>query len=303
MNSEASVYETVTKSIIEELKRGVVPWVRPWKTGASSIPRNALSQRPYRGINILLLWAAASAKGYASPVWLTFRQAQQLGGTVRKGEHGTEIVYVSQAQKTDTNETDAETHTVVRFLRFHSVFNTEQTIGIPESCRGIGEPIPLDERWERVEAFITEIGATIRHGGDGAYYVLTEDVIVLPQRVDFESLGHYFATSLHEHIHFTGHPKRLHRDLAGRFGSRAYAAEELVAELGAAFLAAHLEIAGALRHASYIASWLELLENDRKAIFTAASAATKAADFLRMHAQHGAWIREYEAVEKPHTIT
>ncbi len=298
MNGHSSVYETVTNAIIEELKHGVVPWVRPWTTGVSPLPHNVISQRPYQGINILLLWAAASAKGYISPVWLTFRQAQQLRGSIRKGEHGTEIVYASSSKKTEKKENDTETQKTVHLLRFYYVFNMEQTVDIPESLLGIAEPQPLDEQSKHVEAFIARIGATIRHGGDKAYYSPTEDVIVLPQREDFESLGHYYATSLHEHVHYSGHPKRLNRDLSGRFGAQAYAAEELIAELGAAFLAAHLTIKGELRHASYIASWLELLQHDRKAIFTAASAATKAADYLRLCEQHGAWIREYEQAER-----
>ena len=121
----------------------------------------------------------------------------------------------------------------------------------------------------------------MRHGGDKAYYSPSEDIIVLPRMEDFVNLGHYYATSLHEHVHFSGHPKRLNRDLTGRFGSRSYAAEELIAELGAAFLCSFLQVKGELRHASYISSWLELLENDSKAIFTAASHASKAAEYLR----------------------
>lgn len=303
MNGHPSVYETVTNAIIEELEHGVVPWVRPWKTGVSPLPHNVISQRPYRGINILLLWAAASAKGYASPAWLTFRQAQHIGGSVRKGERGTAIVYASSTKKTEKNEEDVEIKKTIHFLRFYFVFNVEQSVGIPDALYAIPKSTPPDERLEQAETFISRIGATIRHGGDSAYYDPGKDMIVLPARDAFESVEHYCATSLHEHIHYTGHRTRLNRDLSGRFGAEAYAAEELIAELGAAFLAAHLKIKGELRHASYIASWLELLRRDRKAIFTAASAATKAAEYLLVHEEHGAWIGEYEDAEQLQTST
>ena len=280
MSNGSSVYQTVTNSIIEELKQGVVPWVRPWKSSASPFPRNAISERHYRGVNVLLLWATASTKGYANPGWLTFRQARELGGSVREGERSTAIVYAAKTAKVTTNDSDELKEKDFRFLKFYSVFNVEQTTGLPERHYSAPTPKPLAQRHIHVELFVNRIGANVRHGGNDAFYSPTEDIIVLPKRDDFESLRHYYATNLHEHVHFTGHPKRLNRDLKGRFGSRSYAGEELVAELGAAFLCSKLEIQGELRHAAYIASWLELLKDDSRAIFTAASAASKAADYL-----------------------
>lgn len=276
----ASVYQRVTNSIIEELKQGVVPWVRPWKSSASPFPRNIISERPYRGVNILLLWAAASSQGYGNPGWLTFRQARELGGSVKHEEKATAIVYAAKTTKIAANDSGEEVEQDIRFLKFYSVFNVEQTTGLPDRYYGAPAPKPLGQRHVHVELFLGRIGATVRHGGDKSYYSPEQDTIVLPRRDDFESLRHYYATSLHEHVHYSGHPKRLHRDLKGRFGSRSYAGEELVAELGAAFLCSKLEIEGELRHAAYIASWLELLKDDSRAIFTAASAASKAADYL-----------------------
>lgn len=281
MTKSPSVYETVTNSIIEELKQGVVPWVRPWKTSAGRLPYNAISERPYSGVNVLLLWETASVRHYANPAWLTFRQANELGGSVKQGEKATAIVYASTATKVEHNDAGEAIERSVPFLKFYSVFNVEQTSGLPERLVTIPESKSMGERLFRAEAFVLRVGATIRHDGDKAYYAPSDDVIVLPRMEDFESLAHYFATNLHEHIHYSGHPGRLDRDLSGRFGTRAYAGEELIAELGAAYLCAHLQIPGQLRHAAYIASWLELLENDRRAIFTAASAASKAAEYLR----------------------
>ena len=280
MSTGSSVYQTVTNSIIEELKQGVVPWVRPWKSSASPFPRNVISERPYRGVNILLLWAAGSSRCYANSGWLTFRQARELGGSVREGERSTPIVYAAKTTRVAVNDAVELEEKNFRFLKFYSVFNVEQTTGLPERYYGAPAPKPIGQRHVHAELFLGRIGAKIRHEGDKAYYSPAEDVIVLPKRDDFESLRHYYATSLHEHVHYSGHPKRLNRDLKGRFGSRSYAGEELVAELGAAFLCSKLEIEGELRHAAYIASWLELLNDDRRAIFTAASAASKAADYL-----------------------
>ena len=280
MSIGLSVYQTVTNSIIEELEQGVVPWVRPWKSNASPFPRNVISERPYRGVNVLLLWAAASSRCYANPGWLTFRQARELGGSVRAGERSTAIVYAATTAKVAANDAAELEENNFRFLKFYSVFNVEQTTGLPERYYGAPTPKPVGQCLVHVELFLGRIGAKLRHGGDKAYYSPAEDIIVLPSRDDFESLRHYYATSLHEHVHHTGHPKRLNRDLKGRFGSRSYAGEELVAELGAAFLCSKLEIEGELRHPAYIASWMELLKDDSRAIFTAASAASKAADYL-----------------------
>lgn len=280
MAPSPSVYETVTSNIIAELDRGVVPWVRPWSASPLQLPHNASSGRHYHGVNVILLWHAAAARGYLSPAWLTFKQVKYLGGCVKKGEKATSIVYAATDHPKEDTASEDESEKRRFFLRFYSVFNVEQTEGLPERCIPVPQSKCPGERLFRTEAFVLRLGASIRHGGDHAYYAPGDDLIVLPRIEDFTSIAQYFATSLHEHVHWSGHEKRLHRDLASRFGTRAYAAEELIAELGAAFLCAKLQILGELRHASYIAHWLDLLRNDRAAIFTAAGAASKAAEYL-----------------------
>jgi antirestriction protein ArdC len=277
-----SVYERVTESIVAELEKGVAPWVKPWSGGGSAMmPYNATSQRRYSGVNVLLLWDAALSRGYRSCAWLTFRQAMGLGGHVKKGEHGCSIVYASSFTKSDTDaKTGEETEKRIPFLKSYSVFNVEQTEGLPSQVYQVAEPKPLEDALEDVEAFIERIGADVRHGGDKACYMPGYDAIQLPDPGSFESAAHFYATSCHEHAHWSGAESRLNRNLTGRFGSEAYAAEELVAELTAAFLCASLSIPGRLRHAEYLGSWLTILKEDKRAIFTAASKATEAAQFL-----------------------
>jgi antirestriction protein ArdC len=277
-----SVYERVTEAIVVELEKGVAPWVKPWTGGGNPmLPYNATSQRRYSGVNVLLLWEAALARGYRSCSWITFRQASGLGGHVKKGEHGCSIVYASSFTKHETDESSGEERDrKVPFLKGYTVFNVEQTEGLPAQVYQVAEPKPLDEAIEEVEAFITHIGADVRHGGDRACYMPGYDAIQLPDPGSFESAQAYYATSLHEHAHWSGSKGRLHRDFTGRFGSAAYAAEELVAELTSAFLCAALSIPGKLRHVEYLGSWLTILKEDKRAIFTAASKATEAAAFL-----------------------
>ena len=275
----SNVYEQVTARIIAELEQGTVPWVKPWKgSGIADLPYNAATARRYNGVNVLLLWGTALEKGYRHAAWLTYLQAKTLGGQVKKGERATGIVYAgSSVKETKTGEEEKR-----RFLRFHSIFNVEQVDGLPERIAGItAPPRPIDDALAEADVFIGLLGANIRHGGNRAAYAPEIDCILLPLREQFESDAHYLAVKLHEHGHWTGHKSRLERDLTGRFGGEAYAAEELVAELTAAFLCAELAIPGRLRHPEYIASWLKVLGEDKRAIFTAASKATEAANYMR----------------------
>jgi antirestriction protein ArdC len=300
--TQPSVYERVTDAIVRELAQGVAPWVRPWSRGGTPLlPYNATTQRRYSGVNILLLWGEALDKGYRNPAWITYHQAVELGGHVKKGEHGSHVVYASTFNKkvrdpASGEETDAK----VPFLRFYAVFNVEQTAGLPTHLYEVGVPKPLPDAIEEVESFLAQVGARVRHGGDQACYRPVSDVIDLPDPSRFESAGHYYATSLHEHAHWTGHPDRLARDLSGRFGSEAYAGEELVAELAGAFLCASLSVPGRLRHAEYLGSWLKLLEGDKRAIFTASARATEAARFLE---KKGGRIRDEDAEHAEHVET
>lgn len=280
MGTHPSVYERVTATIVAELERGVAPWVKPWATGGSaSLPYNATTQRRYSGVNVLLLWGETVTQGYRSPAWLTFRQALALGGHVKKGEHATHIVYATSVTKAEEGEGE-ERQRRVSFLKSYAVFNVEQTEGLPAHLYAPLTHKPLAEAIDEVEVFLRNVGAAVRHGGERASYLPALDTIALPEPGTFESPAHYYATSLHEHAHWTGHDSRLARNLAGRFGTEAYAAEELVAELAAAFLCAVLSIPGTLRHAEYIHSWLALFAHDTRALFTAAARATEAAQFL-----------------------
>ena len=283
MNAHPSIYDTVTRTILDELARGVAPWVKPWTTGApAEWPYNLVSQRQYTGVNILLLWLSALEHGFRAAGWLTYGQAAQLGGHIKRGAKGAHIVYASTYRKMVVDpKTGQEEEKERPFLKGYCVFNLEQTEGLPERLYRAVAPKPLPEVIEQAETFLSRIGARVRHGGDRAYYQPAGDFIQLPDPATFESPPHYYATSLHEHAHWSGHETRLHRDLSGRFGTEAYAAEELVAELSAAFLSAHLGLEGRLRHAEYIGSWIKLLADDKKAIFTAAAKATEAAEYLR----------------------
>ncbi len=275
----SNVYEEVTAKIIAELEKGSAPWVKPWKgNGIADLPFNAATGRRYNGVNVLLLWGTALEKGYQHASWLTYLQAKTLGGQVRKGEHATAIVFAGSTAKKDSTGEEEK----YRFLRFHSIFNVEQVDGLPERFTGIPPPPrPLDDALSNAEEFIALLGADIRHGGSRAAYAPTLDTILMPHREQFESDALYVATKLHEHGHWTGHKSRLDRDLTGRFGGEAYAGEELVAELTEAFLCAELAIPGQLRHPEYIASWLKVLGEDKRAIFTAAGKATEAANYMR----------------------
>jgi len=282
------VYQTITDQIIAELERGVRPWMKPWSAhhmaGRVLLPlrHNGI---PYRGVNVLALWIAALAKGYRSPIWMTFKQAINLGGAVRKGERASLTVYANSITRTETDEKTGEaTDSEIHFLKGYSVFNTEQIDGLPTHYYAAPEPIPETvPRITRAEAYFAALGANIRHGGNEAYYAIGPDHIQMPPFEAFQDAESYYATLAHECTHWTRHPSRLDRDLGRkRFGDAGYAMEELVAELGSAFTCAGLDLSPELRgdHASYIDHWLKTLKEDKRAIFTAASHAQAAADFL-----------------------
>lgn len=278
MSEQQQKYDKVTNRIIAELEEGVAPWVEPWKAGAAvAMPSNATTGRRYSGINVLTLWDAALQAAYPIPRWLTFRQVKEHHGHVRKDEHGATVFFVKSILADDEEDPRKKRRSL---LRAYTVFNVAQCKGLPPRFFEVPAARPIGERHEGADVFLAATGAKVRHGGGKAYYSPAYDVIALPAFEAFESPGHYYATSLHEHVHWAGSEKRLAREFGKRFGDRAYAAEELVAELGAAFLCAHLGIEGQLRHAEYIGSWIELLKGDPRAIFTAASKASQAADFL-----------------------
>lgn len=297
MEKKLDVYQTVTNQIIAQLESGgLPPWVKPWRNiGHSADPHNAVTKRPYSGINVLLLWIAQSANNWPTAGFLTFKQAQEAGGTVRKGEKGTYIVFVKPLTVTDKQEDGSEEERSITMMRSYYVFNVAQCDGLPERLtapRKVSEPIsdPAFDAW------VKATGATVHFGGSRACYSPSRDWIDFPIRGAFRSPGHYAATMLHELGHWTGHESRLNRELhKGRFGNPEYAAEELVAELCSAFLCADLGIDGeGQQHAQYLASWLKALKNDKRFIFTAASQAQKAATFLKEKASVPAVLEHLE---------
>jgi len=289
-----SLYQEVTERIIAELEQGRVPWVQPWGRARAGLglPKNAATSRRYSGINILILWGAVIERGFPAQAWLTFRQAQDLGGTVRKGERGTTVFYADRFVPEDERKRAAEAGEeprAVPFLKRFTLFNVGQCDGLPEHVHATAPPRPEREIVPRAEALIAATGADVRIGGSRAFYAPGDDYIQVPPQPAFFEPINYYRTCFHELGHWTGHASRLARDLAGSFGSKAYAREELVAEMASAFLCASLAITPTVRHADYLGSWLEVLREDNRAIFRAASQASRAADFLlAFEAQAGA---------------
>ena len=280
-----TLYDQVTDRIIAELEEGRLPWVQPWdRAGApAGLPRNAGTGRCYSGINILILWSAVMAGGFGAQAWLTYRQAEALGGHVRKGEQGATICYADRFTPKAESEraaADGEAVRQVAFLKRFTVFNVDQCEGLPDLLPGIAAPLPEREIIPRAEALIDATGADVRIGGDRAFYVPDLDFVAVPLPQLYRVPIDFYRTAFHELGHWTGHASRLARDLTGRFGDAFYAREELVAEMTSAFVCAELSIQPSVRHADYIGSWLDVLREDNRAIFRAASAASKAADLL-----------------------
>jgi len=240
---------------------------------------------PYKGINVVMLWSASVTKGYACPLWLTFKQALELGGNVRKGETGELVVYANSITRTETDARGEETEREIAFMKGYTVFNAEQCDGLPALYTAAAHPPALTalQRIEAADRFFAATGAEIRHGGTRAYYAEGADYIQMPPFETFRDAESHAATLAHELTHWTKHDKRLARDF-GRvtWGDEGYAKEELVAELGSAFLAADIGITPEVRedHAAYLQTWLGALKNDKRLIFTAAAHAQRAADYL-----------------------
>lgn len=285
---KTDLYARVTNQIIAALEEGVRPWVKPWSAGHLAgnvtLPLRA-NGLPYSGMNVLLLWMAGVAGGYASNRWMTYRQASELGAQVRKGEKGAGIVYADKFTRRETDNQGEEQERQVYFLKSYTVFNVEQIDGLPEQYHV--KPAPLPPAFQRIEAadaFFSGISADIRYGGDRAYYAPAPDYIQMPPFEAFKDAESYYATKAHELIHWTKHSSRLNRDLGAKAkGDSGYAREELVAELGAAFLCAELGLEPAIRedHAPYLQFWLGVLREDNRAIFQAAAHAQRAVEYLR----------------------
>lgn len=287
-DTRTDIYQRITARIIADLEQGVRPWMKPWNAdhAAGRITRPLRHNGiPYSGINVIQLWMEATDRGYACPIFMTYRQSLELGGQVRKGEHGCMVVYADKIRKTEKDEaTGEETERAIPFLKAFTVFNCEQIDGLPPHYYAKAEPPKHDmQRIEHAEAFFKNVGSTVRIGGNRAFYSPSQDVIQMPPLESFKDAESFEAVLAHEHIHYTKHPSRLNRDLGRkRYGDEGTAREELCAELGSAFLCADLGISLKPRpdHSSYIESWLKALKNDKRCVFEAASHAQKAADYL-----------------------
>lgn len=280
----SDIYENVTARIVEAMETAGRDWQRPW-LAVSHMPKNATTGRQYNGVNVVNLWLTVSESG----LWASYKQWASIGAQVRQGERGTMIVYAGTGvakEKSEDGDKGEKGENTYRFLRSSFVFSAEQVDGYTAPTVATLSPV---ERNEGAERFIAATGAKIQHGKGGAYYAPELDYIGMPAREAFTATAtstreeSYYSAALHELAHWSGHKSRLARDLNNRFGSQAYAAEELIAEMGAAFLCAELGISPQPRadHAQYLNLWLAVLRSDKRAIFTAASAATKAAEFLR----------------------
>jgi antirestriction protein ArdC len=283
------VYTRVTDTILAALEQGTRPWMQPWNAAHAAGPISRPLRhngKPYSGINTLMLWVTAIEKGYSAPIWMTYKQAQELGAQVKKGEHGSLVVYANTLTRTETNEKTGEDEEIeIPYIKGYTVFNVEQIDGLPAHYYARIEAPHLSDaqRHAKLDAFFAATKADIRHGGNRAFYAIEPDFIQMPPFESFHDPESYYATLAHEQTHWTRHPSRLARDMGRKkWGDAGYAMEELVAEIGSAFLCAELGLTPEIRddHAAYIASWLTVLKDDKKAIFTAASHAQKAADFL-----------------------
>lgn len=273
------LYQNVTDRIVAAMESGTMPWQRDWSIAGSTVPMNATTERPYSGINVLLFWLAADA-GYAKPRYLTFKQALEAGGNVRKGEHGTKVYFYKQLTVADKASGEDKQ---IPMLREYTVFNVAQCEGLSDRVTHGEQAAPRnqDQREADADAFIKSTGADFREGTGTPCYVPSKDFVSMPAFSAFNSRPAFYATAFHELTHWTGAKPRLDRDFSGRFGTHAYALEELVAEIGAAFLCAEFGFDVISRSAAYLDNWLKAIKDNPRAIFTAASKASKAAEYLR----------------------
>ncbi len=285
----ADIYTRITEKIVADLEKGVRPWMQPWRAG-NAIGRVTRPLRhngvPYGGMNVLLLWSEAMARGFASPTWMTFKQALELGGAVRKDETGTIVVFASRFTKTEVGCGGEEFDREIPFLKAYTVFNVAQIDRLPEQYYGEAESVwdPI-QRIEHADRYFANTGAVIRHGGDKAFFAPAVDFIQMPPFATFRDAESYVATLSHEATHWTAAPHRLNRDLSRYAKDKSERArEELIAELGSCFLCADLGIVPELEprpdHASYLDSWLRVLADDKRAIFQAAAHAQRAVAYL-----------------------
>lgn len=279
--AKRDLMQEITDRVIEALENGAAPWVKPWKDSAKatdfSMPHNASSGRAYNGINVLLLWSAAQSKGYTTQGWMTYKQAESLGGQVRKGEKATGIVFWNFFKKEEEDKNGKKKIVKIPYLKEYKVFNVDQIDGLEKTFK----PEPLEmPKGGFIEVYkALEVNYSIK--GNRAYFTPSADTITLPNHKQFKTRDDFEATAAHELVHWTGHADRLTRDFSGRFGDESYAFEELIAEMGSAFLCGTFGLPiEKLQHTEYVIGWLKVLKNDKYAIFTASTAAKTAAEYV-----------------------
>ncbi|MGT2440983.1 ArdC family protein (plasmid) [Bradyrhizobium betae] len=287
--SRADIYARITDRIVADLEKGVRPWVQPWGAGhvGGRITRPLRHNgEPYSGMNVLLLWSEALARGFTSPTWMTFKQSIELDGHVRKGETGATVIYASRFTRTETDLNGGEIERDIPFLKTYSVFNVEQIDGLPDHF--YRQPDAIIDPVQRIadaDRFFANTGSVVRHGGSSAFYAPSTDHIQMPPFEAFRDPASYVAVLSHEHVHWTADTRRVGRDLSRYAKDRSERArEELVAEIGSALICADLGIVPELEprpdHASYVDSWLRVLQGDKRAVFQAAAHAQRAVAYL-----------------------
>lgn len=284
--NKTDIYETVTANIIAALEKGIDgnKWKAPWHGTEVGLPENVASHKAYRGANVWILFCEQFNKGYTVPIWGTFKQWKEKGCPVRKGEKSTVVLLWKPTERRVENEAGDTEVKKSLFARAYHVFNAAQVDGfVPPQVA----PRPVFEVIEHAQEFFEQLDARVDHGGNRAYYTPAADRIQLPQPEFFKDSVSYYAVRAHETVHWTGHDKRCARDLSTRFGEAQYAAEELVAELGSAYVCGILGLSNEPRedHSQYIANWISLLKSDPKAIITAGSKAQQAVDYLVAHTE------------------
>ncbi len=266
-----NIYKTVTDKLITQVETGALPWVQEWRS-ASGLPENAITGRQYNGINTLILWLMADELGFSSNRWCTFNQAKNAGAFVRKGEAAIPVIFYKPLTKEVENSDGNLEEKNIPMMRVFNVFNTDQIEGYEASENECIEVLPS------IDDFIKATGVKTIHGSPA--YSPSVDLVKMPPVDKFKTTEGYYATFFHELVHWTKHKTRLDRKMESKFEKGGYAMEELVAEIGAAFLCAKFGVPGEVRHAGYIKDWLEVVKEDEKAIFKAAAEASKAVEYL-----------------------
>jgi len=277
--TQLSIYDEITNNVISSLEKGIAPWVKPWNSD-SIADTNITSGKAYRGVNTLILGMSGMSQGFNSNLWGSFKQWQEKGATVRKGEKGTRIVFYTPVTKEKTNQAGDIELEKYACLKTYYVFNANQCDNVELPATDTPDIKPFFSI-DACEQFLENTKAIIKHGGNSAFYHRTDDFIGLPNKTDFLTNEHYYATAFHELTHWTGSKSRLDREKGKLFGDTKYAFEELVAELGATFLCNDFHFTGELKHVEYIGSWLKALKDDNKAIFKASALAQKAVDYAK----------------------